>query len=160
MKASWQPIDIPGRGILKPRHFVLDLNGTVALDGDLLPGVAERVAALGDCMTITLLTADTRGLGAVTAGELGVQLHRLTRGREAQQKANFVRNLGAPQTVAVGNGANDALMLAAAGLGIAVLGREGLAVAALQAADVVVPHITDALDLLLTPQRLIATLRL
>jgi P-type E1-E2 ATPase len=159
MKASWQAIDIPGHKCLEPRHLILDLNGTIALDGQLLPGVAEQVTALRKRLAIFLLTADTRGKGAATADQLGVQLHRLTPGQEAQQKADFVHSLGAAHTVAVGNGANDALMLVAAGLGIAMLGREGLAVAALQAADLVVPDVAAALDLLLHPKRLIATLR-
>jgi P-type E1-E2 ATPase len=152
-------IDVPGREPLTPRHLVLDLNGTIALDGQVLPGVAERVTALRESLAVYLLTADTRGQGAVTADRLGVRLHRLAPGQEAEQKAGFVRRLGAAHTVAVGNGANDALMLAAAALGIAVLGREGLAVSALQAADLVVPDVVAALDLLLTPRRLIATLR-
>ncbi len=156
---KWQPIHIPGLGALCLRHLVLDLNGTIAVDGALLPGVAERVAALREALTVYLLTADTRGQGAATADQLGIQLHRLTPGQEAQQKADFVQALGAPDTAAVGNGANDALMLAAASLGIAVLGREGLAVAALQAADLTVADVADALDLVLHPQRLIATLR-
>jgi len=61
--------------------------------------------------------------------------------------------------VAIGNGANDAAMLQEAALGIAVLGPEGLAAEALLAADVVVASIEDALDLLLRPHRLVATLR-
>jgi soluble P-type ATPase len=50
-------------------------------------------------------------------------------------------------------------MLRAAAIGVAVLQAEGTAAAALQAADLVVPDINAALDLLLDPQRLIATLR-
>jgi len=50
-------------------------------------------------------------------------------------------------------------MLEAAALGIAVLGSEGMAVASLTAADVVVGSIQDALDILLNAQRLVATLR-
>jgi soluble P-type ATPase len=50
-------------------------------------------------------------------------------------------------------------MLQAAALGIAVLGPEGLAAEAWQAADVVMASIHDALDLLLHPRRLVATLR-
>jgi hypothetical protein len=50
-------------------------------------------------------------------------------------------------------------MLERAALGIAVLGPEGLALSCLQAADVVVPDILAALDLLLFPRRLVATLR-
>jgi soluble P-type ATPase len=59
----------------------------------------------------------------------------------------------------VGNGANDVDMLAEAALGIAVLGSEGLAVPALIAADVLAASIDEALELLLNPKRLVATLR-
>ena len=78
---------------------------------------------------------------------------------EAQQKAFFVRELGPETVVAVGNGANDAAMLGEAAIGIAVLGPEGLALDALLAADVIVPNILAALDLLQDPSRLVATLR-
>jgi soluble P-type ATPase len=61
--------------------------------------------------------------------------------------------------VAIGNGANDALMLEHAALGILVMGGEGAAVEALLRARVVVTDICEALDLLLFPKRLIATLR-
>jgi soluble P-type ATPase len=50
-------------------------------------------------------------------------------------------------------------MIQSAAIGIAVMGREGLSQEALQAADLVVPSILDALDLLLNPRRLVATLR-
>jgi soluble P-type ATPase len=50
-------------------------------------------------------------------------------------------------------------MLAAAALGIAVNGTEGMSTAALLAADIYVPNILDALDLLLHPDRLRASLR-
>jgi soluble P-type ATPase len=51
------------------------------------------------------------------------------------------------------------MMLRQAALGIAVLGGEGLAAVCLAAAAVVVPSIESALDLLLYPRRLVATLR-
>ena len=152
-------VDIPGRGKLDLRFLVLDLNGTIALDGQVLLGVPERVAALQDRLAVYLLTADTHGTGTAIASQLNAQLHRLTPGVEARQKAGFVRALGAAHAAAVGNGTNDALMLAAAALGIGVLGQEGLATAALQAADLVVPNIIAALDLFIHPKRLIATLR-
>jgi soluble P-type ATPase len=44
-------------------------------------------------------------------------------------------------------------------VGIAVVEGEGAAVATLLAADVVTRDIHDALDLLLSPRRLVATLR-
>jgi P-type E1-E2 ATPase len=152
-------VEIPGCGRLALDHVVLDLNGTLALDGEILPGLAERLAALSPHLQIHLLTADTRGRGAATADALGISLHRLTPGNEAAQKRAFVESLGAERVAAVGNGANDAEMLAVAALGVAVLGPEGLARAAWQKADLIVPDIGAALDLLLHPQRLVATLR-
>ncbi len=152
-------VDIPGQGTLELEHLVLDLNGTVALDGELLPGVAERLTALATGLTIHLVTADTHGRAAETAGRMGARLARIAAGYEAGQKRALVERLEAERTVAIGNGANDADMLAAAALGIAVLGPEGLATVALRAADVAVVRIEEALDLLLYPQRLVATLR-
>ena len=61
--------------------------------------------------------------------------------------------------VVIGNGANDALVLEAAALGIVVLGPEGASSRALRAADIVCSAVTDALDLLLDPTALAATLR-
>ncbi|HOQ98167.1 MAG TPA: HAD family hydrolase [Anaerolineae bacterium] len=153
-------VEIPGRGRLVLAHLALDLNGTIVRDGVLLPGVAERIAALRDQLAITLLTADTHGRAVATAEALGIALHRIAPSDETAQKAAFVRRTGAQGMAAIGNGANDAAMLAAAVLGIAVLGDEGLAGAALLAADVVAPGIAAALDLLLTPDRLRATLRI
>ena len=152
-------LNVPGLGRLELGHLVLDLNGTIALDGQVLPAVAERLAKLSSQLTIHLLSADTRGLAADTARHLGVHLARVTPGDEAAQKRKFVERLGQRSVVAVGNGANDQQMLEAASLGIAVLGGEGLAASTLFAADVVVGNIQDAFDLLLNPQRLVATLR-
>ncbi len=152
-------LDIPGRGILELEHLVLDLNGTIALDGEVLEGVPQRLAALSENLTAHLVTADTRGQAALIAEQLGVGLVLVTPGDEAEQKMALVKRLGAERVVAMGNGANDAEMLQAAALGIAVLGPEGLAAEAWQAADVVMASIHDALDLLLHPRRLVATLR-
>lgn len=151
-------LDIPGRGILELEDLVLDLNGTIALDGEVLAGVPERLAALSESLTVHLVTADTQGQAAMIAEQLGVKLVLVSPGDEAEQKRSLVERLGAERVVAVGNGANDAGMLQAAALGIAILGPEGLAGEAWQAADVVA-GIHQALDLLLHPRRLVATLR-
>jgi P-type E1-E2 ATPase len=152
-------IEIPGWKSLRIAHVVLDLNGTLTQGGDLPDGVEPRLARLRDVVMVHLVTADTRGNAAEVAGRFGLALHLVSAGEEAQQKADVVRSLDAERTVAIGNGANDAEMLSVAAVGIAILGREGAAVRLLQDADVVVSSITDALDLLLEPQRLVATLR-
>ena len=74
-------------------------------------------------------------------------------------KLNYVEQLGTGTAVCIGNGRNDGLMLKAAALGLAVLQEEGAAVQTVMAADVVTPNILAALDLLIQPLRLIATLR-
>jgi P-type E1-E2 ATPase len=90
---------------------------------------------------------------------LGIKAKRLEPGDECKQKAEFVGELGPHSVVAIGNGANDVEMLRQAAIGIAVMGGEGLAVGCLTAADLVVPSIEAALDLLIYPRRLLATLR-
>lgn len=152
-------IDIPDYRLLTLEYLVLDLNGTLAADGVVLPGVAERLRQLRSQLEIILLTANTHGGGAETAQYLGIEFQLLEPAPGGAQKEAFVRALGADHVVAMGNGANDAAMLQAAALGIAVNGIEGLATVALTAADLYLPHIVDALDLLLHPNRLRATLR-
>jgi P-type E1-E2 ATPase len=152
-------IATPSRNVLRLRYLVLDMNGTIALDGQLVPGVGERLETLGERLGIWLVSADTQGTLASLATSLKVQARRLQPGDEAAQKAALVEELGVDQVVAIGNGANDVSMLRRAALGIAVLGDEGLAAACLSAADVIAPDIGTALDLLLRPRRLIATLR-
>jgi len=152
-------LDVPGLGLLSLEHLVLDLNGTVAVDGEVLPGVAERLRLLYKALQVHLVSADTRGQAAETAARLGVVWERVSPGAEAAQKGEFVERLGASRVAAIGNGANDVAMLRSAALGLAVLQGEGLAVAALMAADLVVGSVEDALDLLLKPARLVASLR-
>jgi soluble P-type ATPase len=150
-------VEIPGKAALTLQHAVFDVNGTLALDGVLLPGVAERMTALAERLDLHMLTADTHGKQAEIDAALGFAATIIKRG--AVEKSAHVLQLGADQVVAVGNGANDSLMFQAAALSIAVLGPEGLAVSTLNAAQIVTASITDALDLLLYPGRLVATLR-
>jgi len=151
-------LDVPGRGQIQLSHLVLDLNGTLAVDGRVPESVARRLRALSERLHLHVVTADTFGTAAGLTG-LGARIQILPPGDHVEAKAAFVRTLGAGVTVAIGNGSNDALMLREAALGIALVGREGAAGAAVRGAEIVVTRIQDALDLLLIPTRLIATLR-
>lgn len=152
-------ITIPGRGELRLQHLVTDVNGTLAVDGQLLDGLAKRLIALKDRLTIHLLTADTHGKQALIDQQLGLTAVRVRGGDEATQKAAYVRQLGAETVVAIGQGANDAAMLKEAGLGLCVISAEGIAVETLLSADLLMPDIFAALDLLEHPVRIIASLR-
>jgi len=152
-------LNIPGRERLQLTHLVCDVNGTLTLDGRLIDSVKHSLTQLNDRLQIHLLTADTHGKQTEIDRLLGLTAVRLQPGDEVSQKAAYVTSLGAASVVAIGQGANDAGMLKAAGLGIVVLGREGAAVSTLLAADVVVPDIISAVELLEKPLRLLATLR-
>ena len=151
-------IEVPGRGGLEFHHLILDLNGTLATDGLVPPQVSNRVRALSASLAVHVVTADTFGSAGTLQG-LGVQIVRLPTGDQVEAKAEIVRALGGDRTVAVGNGMNDEAMLREAALGVLVIGREGAAVRSLLAADLVVTSIEDGLDLLVSPKRLIASLR-
>jgi soluble P-type ATPase len=150
-------MNIPGRGKVSLEHLVLDVNGTIACDGVLIPGVKERLDALHPYVDIHLLTADTHGSQAAIDAELGITATIIQHG--TPEKGAYILSLGADQVAAIGNGANDTAMLNAAAVRIAILGPEGMATTLLANADVLVRDINDALDLLLRPKRLVATLR-
>ena len=152
-------INIPGFKELRLTHLVLDYNGTIADHGRLIRGVAEKLEVLAPRLAIHILTADTFGTVREQVSPLPADLIVIPPGDQARAKCEYVRRLGTELTVAVGNGRNDRLMLKEAALGIALLQAEGAAVEALMAADVVAPDILAALDLLLAPDGLIATLR-
>jgi len=157
--SSMLEIGIPSRGLFRLQHLLLDVNGTLALDGQILDGVAERLRSLAGILQPRLVSADTHGTAAALGVGLGLPVTRLQPGDEAAQKAALVEEFGAAGVVAIGNGANDEEMLRRAALGIAVLGPEGMATPCLLAADVVARDIHVALDLLMHPHRLLATLR-
>jgi P-type E1-E2 ATPase len=152
-------LNIPGRGRLQLQHLVCDVNGTLALDGQLLEGLARPLTALRDRLTLHLLTADTHGRQHIIDQQLNLQAVRIQPGAEAEQKAEYVRRLGAELVIAVGQGANDAEMLRLAAVGVAVLSKEGTSVETLLVADLVMPDIFTVLELLENPMRLVATLR-
>lgn len=152
-------VDILGFGALRVANLVLDFNGTLAVDGRLLPGVKERLRTLSHHLAVHVVTADT--FGKARSELKGVRCEIVILGTQAQDraKAAYVRQLHAPSTACIGNGRNDRLMLRTAALGIAVIQGEGAAPEALEEADVVASDVRDALDLLLKPLRLVATLR-
>ncbi|MBN1103463.1 MAG: ATPase P [Deltaproteobacteria bacterium] len=152
-------ISVPGGKTLLLSFLVLDYNGTMACDGRLIQGVRDRLEKLSSGVEIHVLTADTFGSVRDELTGIPCRLTVIPKDDQAQAKADFIRGLGVGHTVAVGNGRNDQLMLQEAVLGIATLQEEGAAPGTLFAADVVTHSILDALDLLLFPIRMTATLR-
>ena len=158
---NWRMIEltIPGRELIQLEYLVSDVNGTLAVDGQLGDGVAQALRILSDRLEIHLLTADTHGKQILIDRKLGLQAVRIPPGDEAVQKSAYVERLGAASVVAIGQGANDAGMMQAAEIGICIVSAEGTAISTLMAADLVTPDIQTALELLEKPMRLVASLR-
>lgn len=152
-------LDIPGYTTLHLRYAVFDVNGTIACGGSLLNGIQERLPDVRKVLDVFLITANTYGRQQEIDDALEISATIIPSGNEAQAKAALVRDLGAEHVVAIGNGANDVLMLQEAALAIGVLQQEGLCTEALRHTDLLVTDICDALDLLRFPGRLRATLR-
>lgn len=152
-------IDIPGFGPVDIRHVVCDYNGTLAVDGHVKNGVKKGIQALSDQVRFHVITADTFGRVEKEMEGANCTVTVIPKGDQTRAKQEYVRQLGPDQVLAVGNGANDRLMLSASRIGVVVLLEEGTAVSSLTAADILVKDILDVFAYLKTPERLIATLR-
>jgi soluble P-type ATPase len=152
-------VTIPGHRHLRLDYLVLDHNGTLAVDGILMPGVRQCLERLSEKLKIFVVTADTFGKARAQLERVPCELTVLPAGDQDRGKLAFVERLGGDRTVSIGNGRNDALMLKASALGIAVILDEGAAVATVNSAEVICVGIVPALELLLNPLRLTATLR-
>ncbi len=151
-------IEIPGLQNLVIENLLLDLNGTLALDGKVSPVIAGKVKILTRKINIFIVSADTMNTASAVSSALGIELIRIS-GNEAEEKARVLRKLGPGKTAAMGNGFNDSVMVKESALGICVIGKEGASPVTMMASDIVVLSFDYALDLFLKPKRLIATLR-
>jgi len=152
-------IAIPGRDKYIIRNLILDLNGTIAVDGNIIGGVKEKLAMLSQKLDIFLVTADMNKNAERLVKDLPVKLYKIKETEENNQKLRVVLKKGKNNTVSIGNGCNDVSMLKESAIGICMVGGEGASAEAMMASDLVVVTINDALDLLLKPHRLGATLR-
>lgn len=150
---------VPGYGSLRIEHCVSDFSGTLSEDGRLLPGVRERFEQLAGNVQLHVLTADTHGRAVRELEDLPATVRILASEDHQLEKRRYVESRGAESVFAIGNGNNDAAMLHAARIGVAVCLVEGCSREAAAAADILVRSPLDALDLLLNTNRLVATLR-
>lgn len=151
-------IDIPEFGNIEVSNIVCDYNGTLAVDGKLLPGVSEAINSIKG-VQVHVITADTFGLAEGELKDTNCKLTISPKENQAQWKLNYLKSLGTSTTVCIGNGRNDRFMLKEARLGIALIQREGASVQTIQNADIICSSILYALEYFTNPKRLIATLR-
>ena len=157
-------IEIPGFGPLTIRTIVSDYSGTLSRGGKLSAGVRERLMRLAELVDIHILTSDTFGTARSELAHLAVQIEILGQERHDVQKEQFVHNrCDARHVAAFGNGSNDRLLLKAVrdagGVAVAVDNGEGCAVKTMANANLFIHGAVNALDLLLEPNRVKASLR-
>ncbi len=152
-------VDIPGFGNVDIKHLVSDFTGTLSEDGHLCEWVREMLNKLSKDIQIHILTADTFGVAKKELEGIDCSTVILEGADHDVQKEEYVRSLGSNNIMALGNGKNDRRMLKEARVGVAVCLKEGCAVDAIKNADILVTSTVDALDLLLNPKRMKATLR-
>ena len=151
-------INIPGREELLLNYLILDYNGTIAEDGEIIDSIRPRLAELSKELSIYVITADTHGTAAKKCEGLPLQVLTFPTTEVGKIKAEEATKMEGG-VITIGNGFNDIQMSDAADLSVCVIGKEGCCGALLAHTDVVVTSIEDALDLLLKTGRLRATLR-
>lgn len=134
----------------------IDYNGTLAKEGCLLHGVKQKLRLLSPYVNIFVLTADTFGTVKKELGDLPIKIMTVSNGTE---KAEFLKKHGRGNAIAIGNGNNDVAMFKESQLSIGIIGPEGFAPKLMEESTIIVHSIINALELLLVPKCITATLR-
>ena len=164
----------PGQSNLGIESILLDFDGTLAMDRRVHPKAKDKINLLSKRTNIYIFVNpptppfNKGGKGGILAKELieerlrkvKAEIIYLTVGDSSRRKLDLLRQLGPSRCVAIGNGADDAAMVEEAGIGICVIGEEGVSGEGIKNADLVFADILDALDFLLKPLRQKATLTL
>ena len=153
--------DIPNYGKIQIKNVLLDVNGTIQFNGKIQKKLIREIKKLKSFYSVFLISADTRGNLNEIALKSGIAPIKISQAdlAEAEAKNNELMKLGQEETVAIGNGNNDSIMLKNAIIGIAILGQEGLAFETLQNSDLVFSNCIDAIQFLMDEKKIIATLR-
>jgi soluble P-type ATPase len=147
-----------GVGEITLDTIILDLNGTLAVDGKLVEGVITRIEKLKELgFKLWLFTGDQRGTAAMQARELGIELMFA---KNTSEKAECAKKCNFETTVAIGNARIDIGTFENARIKIATLQKEGIHAGIIPHIDIIIPSINDALDLLINPDSFNATMRL
>ncbi len=151
-------IQRPGQEPLEIDFILIDFEGTLASDCRVHPKAKDKINLLSKRAKIYILTKEEKERLEEVLKKVKAEIIYLTEGESSQKKLDLLRQLGATGTVAIGNGVDDGPMIEEAGLGVCVIGKEGVSAEAVKNADVVFTDILDALDFLLKPLRQKATL--
>ena len=152
-------IAIPSLIPMSIHDLILDFNGTLAIDGKVIPGVRERIITLAADVNIHVVTGNSFGTAEEELKGLPCKVVLLAPDNQAKEKLDYLQCLNTLSTISIGNGRNDKLLLKSSVISIVVVQAEGASVEAIKYAHVVCTSIISALDMIISPARLVATLR-
>jgi soluble P-type ATPase len=156
-------VHIPGFGDREIRTLICDYTGTLSCRGEVVNGVKERLIQLSRLLDIHIVSADTHATAKKNLGDLPLAFHVIKGPGQDCKKRDYLADFAPEHIAAIGNGNNDRLMLQEIkerrGLAIAVENGEGCSTGAIVNAHLFIHGAANALDLLLNPDLLVATLR-
>lgn len=152
-------IKIPNYNTFNLNKLAFDFNGTLATGGEVPEKIIKRLEKLTNDFEIYILTADTFGTVREMVADLAVEVAIIEGDDGTGFKRDFIKELGSAETIAIGNGNNDRLMVEEAAIGIAIIGNEGAAIDTILNSDLIINNIFNVFELLEEPARLIASLR-
>lgn len=148
---------VPGVGTIEIKTIILDLNGTLSVNGKIPDGVKERFEKLKNLgIKVILFTADQRGTAEDLCKEYEIDFVRTKNGEE---KETAMKNYDPETTAAIGNARIDIGTFRHAKVSVATLQAEGIHADIISSVDVIVPSINDALDFFIDPDTFSATMR-
>lgn len=152
-------IKVPGFKEIVAENLIMDYNGTLAKNGKILDGVIDKLRDIKEDLNIYILTADTFGTVHSQFENTNIKIIVVDSEDSSISKRAAVESLGVDNSICIGNGYNDIEMMQVATLSIGIAQEEGMSGKLFLYSDMVFVSILDALDSIINPDRIIATLR-
>jgi soluble P-type ATPase len=148
---------VTGVGEIEINTIVLDLNGTLAVNGIIPAGVEEKLNKLKELgFEIILFTGNQRGDAQVQCDRLGIDFKQA---KTSEEKEALFLEYDVETTAAIGNARIDLGKFKHAKVSVATLQAEGIHTGILSEVDVIVPTINDALQFFIDADVFGATMR-
>ena len=150
--------NVSGVGTITLKTVVFDLNGTLAVYGEIKQSTKELLVELKNHgFEIFILTSDQRGVAMETVREIEVNC---VIARTSKEKQKFMKSLDRETTVTVGNGRVDIGMFQMSRIRIATLQAEGIHTGIISFVDMIVPSVDDAIKLLIDKDAFVSTMKM
>ncbi len=149
--------DVPEVGLIEIKTIILDLNGTLSINGNISDLTKEKIKLLTKAgVKIVLFTGDQRGTAESLCNEIGIEFHKA---KSSKEKGDLASKFNHETTAAIGNARIDIGTFENAKISVATLQDEGIHTGIIDHVDVIVPSIESALDLFLNEDTFCATMR-